>query len=213
MDDLPTEYLFHSSTFCGCRLYVDDRVLIPRPETELLVEQVHRAIGGRPVRVLDVGTGSGCITAALAVRDPRATFFAVDISPDALAVAGRNTAGLPQVHLVNADLTQAFKAGVFDVIVANLPYVETAWFEKETDLHCEPRVALDGGADGLDVIRRLLRQAGRVMTEDAILFLEIGWRQRRAIEEFVREVDCGLRYERCIKDEAGHDRIVVLDKR
>jgi release factor glutamine methyltransferase len=213
MEDLPIEYLDHSSNFCGCRLYVDERVLIPRPETELLVEQVHRAIGGRPARVLDVGTGSGCISAALAVRDPQAKLFAVDVSPEALAVAARNTVCYPQVYLVNGDLTQAFKSGAFDVVVANLPYVETAWFEKETDLHCEPRVALDGGVDGLDVIRRLLGMAGRVMAPGAVLFLEIGWRQRRIIEDFVREVDCGLRYERCVKDEAGHDRIVVLDKR
>lgn len=185
----PVAYLVGERAFYDLELAVDDRVLIPRPETELLVDEALdwcRRSGHRCRRIADVGTGSGALAVTLARYLPDARVWAVDRSPGALAVAARNVAryGLAdRVFLVCGDLLAPL-AGRLDLIVANLPYVPR---ERLAHLDAgvrdfEPREALDGGPDGLDIIRRLLPQAAERLAAPGLLLLEIDDGQGCAVE-------------------------------
>jgi release factor glutamine methyltransferase len=209
----PIAYIRGFREFHGLAIATDPRALIPRPETELLVDEALAAITARlaaaprpdgtpPLRVADVGTGTGAIAVALvaALRkrrmDAHVTVIAVDISPDALDLARENAAG----HAV-AD-RMAFRAGdllpigdtPYAVICANLPYVATPDLAGlARDLACEPRLALDGGPDGLDEIRRLLERLPRVLEFGGVALLEIGSDQGEAIVEAVAALLPGWR--------------------
>ncbi|MGO9245903.1 MAG: peptide chain release factor N(5)-glutamine methyltransferase [Verrucomicrobiia bacterium] len=219
----PLQYITGEAEFCGLRLMVDRRVLIPRPETELLVE----AVAGRlkpgvrsersAVRIVDVGTGSGCIAIALAKRFPGAEIIALDASRDALDVA-RGNATLHQVEknirflesdlLVNLD--DSLRA---DVIVSNPPYIadgEMAKLPKEVR-DFEPVTALQAGEDGLKVIRRLVMDARRFLSPSGFLALELGAGQRAAVEEFFGQQ--GYDVVEVVKDLQGHERVIVAQPR
>jgi len=175
----------------GLELAVDRRVLVPRPETEHLVdwllEDMARHEGGR---VLDVGTGSGAIALAVAHRRPDLEVVASDVSADALDVARANAERLAlPVTFVRSDLLSEL-TGEWTAIAANLPYIRTdvlATLAPEVVAH-EPRLALDGGADGLDVIRRLVEQATRpgVLADDGAIYLEVGFDQAAVVVELLR---------------------------
>lgn len=167
----PLQQILGWESFCGLRLRVTPSVLVPRPETETLVEW---ALGwlpaptpGRTVRVVDVGTGSGCIACAVAAARPDARILALDVSPAALVVARENVAALglgTAVRLVASDLLAAV-GGRVDLVIANLPYLSDDLLpalQPEVSVH-EPRTALAGGADGLDVLRRLIEEAPRML--------------------------------------------------
>lgn len=208
----PLPYIVGHREFYGLDLAVDSRVLIPRPETELLVDHALRFArrAGRPLAVADVGAGSGAIAVALAVHLPDATVYALDTSPGALAVTARNAARhavQDRVHCVSSDLLAGLPAPV-DLIVANLPYVAAAeWPSLPPEVReWEPRPALDGGPDGLDVIRRLLAQAGAFLRPGAALLLEIGAGQGEAALTLAR---AHLADVKLIADYAGLDRLVV----
>ena len=177
--------------FWGLDFAVGPAVLTPRPETELIVETAIELFGGRRdarLAVADVGTGSGCLAVALAREFPRAAVTAVDVSPAALAVAGRNAAAhgvADRVARVAAPLADWLAGGGadLDMIVANLPYVpagELASLPPEVRLH-EPRIALDGGPDGLDPLRGLLRGAAARLKPDARVLVELGRGQADAL--------------------------------
>lgn len=191
----PIQYITGEQGFFGLALRVTPAVLIPRPETEHLVEAVLAEIDvSEPVRVLDVGTGSGAIAIALASRLPRAEIVAVDISRTALEIARENAAryGVSgQVRLVALDLLDglAGEEFAFDVIVSNPPYVAEG--ERE-GLHpqvreWEPAEALFAGVDGMDVYRRLVPQAGGALRPGGLLAMEIGQGQREAIATLLAE--------------------------
>ncbi len=171
----PLAYITGRQGFRRIVLRVDDRVLIPRPETELLVAVVKV---GRPCGILDLGTGSGAVALALADELPDATITAADISPAALAVARINaceTGASDRVSFVESDLLNSVD-GIFDAISANLPYVATgdiAGLQPEVSAF-EPRLALDGGADGLDLVRKLAATAPAQLKPSGLLALEIG---------------------------------------
>jgi release factor glutamine methyltransferase len=175
----PLAYLVGHREFCGLEFTVDERVLVPREETELLVEQVLRYADGRSapdLTVADVGTGSGAIAVAVARRLPGATVFATDISLDALAVADvnlRRHGVADRVHLLQGDLLEPLGRRV-DVIVSNPPYVPTARIETlGPEVGREPRLALDGGAEGLDLVLRLLEEGPGYLKPDGRLVIEI----------------------------------------
>lgn len=209
---MPVEYVISKSRFMGFDLYVDPNVLIPRSETEILVEYVVKQIAGRKLRVLDVGTGSGCISIAVASMCKDIDCYAVDISLSALDIAKRNAQlnKLADISFLQADLASAFKEDVFDLVIANLPYVETEYIEKHKELDVEPILALDGGIDGLDVIRRLLQDMD-CLKEKGLLILEIGNLQKSILCEYVNNISC-FEFVECIKDYSDHDRIFVLRK-
>jgi release factor glutamine methyltransferase len=163
--------------FFGLRFRVTPDVLIPRPETELLVERALEVVGrmsGRP-RVVDVGTGSGCIAVTLAAQVPRLEVWGTDISRSALEVAQTNGAALAPGHtiaFIQADLLTPLP-GPFDVVCANLPYIPTSQLGRLPVAAREPLLALDGGADGLSLIRRLVAQLPSALTRSGVALVEI----------------------------------------
>ena len=215
----PLAYILGHREFYGLDLAVDRRVLIPRPETELLVEAALGWISNhqqRPSLVADIGTGSGAIAVSLAHMRPDIAIYATDRSPEALTLARENVArhGLAdRVTLLEGDLVAPLPEPV-DLLVANLPYVKEtdlpAWCgSAQVELAWEPNIALDGGPDGLDIIGRFLDQAPEHLHYDGAVFLEIGWDQG---EETVRLARAAFPSARISlhKDFAGLDRIVAI---
>ncbi len=209
----PIPYLIGCAPFFDFDLHVTPAVLIPRPETEQLVETaVTWARQHNAQTAVDVGTGSGCIAIALARFLPEVQVTAVDISPAALAVAQQNAQQLApdRIQFQQSDLLQAV-AGPVDLIVANLPYVTTGEWQSLADgvkLH-EPALALDGGEDGLELIRRLLEQAVTRLHPNAAIFLEIGWQQGQSAQALAQRYfpEASVTV---LPDYAGHDRIVKI---
>ncbi len=190
----PLAYILGHQEFYGLDLLVDRRVLIPRHETETLIElalhAARRSAVGSPV-IIDVGAGSGAIALTLAQQLPHAQLVATDISPDALAVARLNAARLDlqtRVDFVQSDLLERID-GAFDLLVANLPYIPSRRFaELPREVRAfEPRVALDGGADGLAVLRRLLAKLEARAARGAIALLEISEEQGQAAVELAQQ--------------------------
>ncbi len=209
----PVPYIIGQATFFDFDLQVVPGVLIPRPETEQLVELAVAWAREREVETaVDVGTGSGCIAIALARFLPDLQVTAIDISPEALTIAQQNAALLApgRIQFQQSDLLQAIDQPV-DLIVANLPYVTSGEWQALADgvkLY-EPALALDGGEDGLDLIRKLLQQATTRLRPHSAIFLEIGWQQGNAVQKLARscfpEADVAV-----LPDFAGHDRIVKI---
>lgn len=214
----PLQYVLGEVEFCGRVFTCDARALIPRPETELLIEA---ALGFSKVwkkkqpKVPDLGTGTGCIAITLALAKPQAQIFAVDISPDALVLAKQNAERYgvaDKIQFVQADLLTPFAAGELDLIVSNPPYVPTAeWGELPRPIRdFEPRNALDAGPDGLDVLRRLIAQAAEKLAPSGGLALEIGEDQGRSVSELMKAA--GFVNVTVKKDFAGWDRVVSGEK-
>ena len=210
----PLQYVTGEAEFCGLKLAVDRRVLIPRPETELLVEIV--AVR-QPASVVDVGTGSGCIALALAHRLPNAVVTATDISPDALAVAQANAARFNYnnfTRFLQGDLLSALPDSfTADAIVSNPPYIasgELAQLPREVK-DFEPVQALVAGADGLDVIRRLVLAAKRSLSPTGFVALEIGAGQCPAVAELFGSA--GYTVAQVEKDLQGIERVIVAQLR
>ncbi len=180
LDAVPMQHLRGEQEFYGRPFRVNGDVLIPRPETELLIDETLRRVSHtQPIRIADVGTGSGAIAVTLALALPQAEVWALDISEPALAVARRNAAELgaaDRIRFLQSDLLAAADAEVFDAIVSNPPYV--ALSDRET-LHAqvreyEPELALFGGPDGHDVYRQLIPQAWQRLRPGGWLLLETG---------------------------------------
>lgn len=209
----PTAQLVGVREFWSLPFRVDRRVLIPRPETELVVETA-LAVAPGATRVLDVGTGSGVLAVALARELPRARVVALDRSPGALAIARENVQQLaPRVRLVCGDLLAAIASCTFDLVVANPPYVPTGEIARlAPELRdYEPRLALDGGADGLAVIRALLAEVPRVLLAGGWLVFELGAGQAgTVVQEAARETVWGPA--RVVRDLAGIERVMALQR-
>lgn len=211
----PAAYILGNANFMGIQVQVDGRVLIPRPETELLVEEAlrelepHRDIN---THLLDVGTGSGCIAIALARGLPKASVLAVDNSLGALKVAQvnlRQNKVSERVALLLSDGYEALpaeKTGSFDMIVSNPPYIASSELTRlEPELSFEPRQALDGGSDGLSIIRRLITGGPKFLRTNGVLMLEIGHDQGVEVKELLQSN--GYQAVSVLKDHSGHDRI------
>jgi release factor glutamine methyltransferase len=195
----PVAYILGRRDFRRISLAVDRRVLIPRPETELLVEVGLGLAGG--ARVLDVGTGSGAVALALKQERPDLRVSAIDIDPAALALARENASRLGlAVRFAQADLLDE---AAYDAVLANLPYVARGSpLPPEVALY-EPGRALFAGEDGLDLVRRLVALAGGI----PVVALEVGFDQAPAVSELLRRSGCSST-ER-LRDLAGHERVIV----
>ena len=208
----PSAYITGHREFFGLDFYVDKNVLIPRPETELLVEQaIIRAKNYRHPVIADVGTGSGAIAVSLARNLPDAEIYAVDISKAALKVAGRNclTQGVrDRVKLLRSDLLEQISSQV-DIIVANLPYVITDEVARVNTSGFEPSLALDGGADGMNVVTRLCVQAKEQLHPGGFLLLEIGLGQNQRTSDILQELYPVANIE-IMSDLSGIARVVCL---
>jgi len=214
----PLQYIDGTAAFRHLVLRVDRRVLIPRPETELLVQAVlDWATGREALSALDVGTGSGAIALALATEGPFARVVAADVSPDALEVARANAADAAADAPVDfrlGSLYEAVGSERFDVIVSNPPYVgeeERASLDAEV-ADWEPAGALFAGADGLEVIRPLVAQAPAHLRPGGLLAMEIGAGQADVVSGLVRAT-AAFAEPRVIADLAGRDRMVTAELR
>jgi release factor glutamine methyltransferase len=217
----PLHYITGSREFMGIDFAVDERVLIPRQDTEILVEAVLDYIraerpAGRRLRLLDIGAGSGAIAVSLCKYNDDIRAVATDISQDALAVAKKNAAAAGTagaIKFVRSDIFEGLKRSSslfgFDIIVSNPPYIRSETLrelEPEIRDH-EPAAALDGGPDGLDAYRRIIAGAGGRLKKDGALFLEIGFDQAEDVSALLNDEG---RFEApsIFKDLAGSDRVV-----
>jgi len=189
----PISYIRKKKEFFGLPFYVDERVLVPRPDTETLVEEVLKHIYKKSTRqkdlkVLDLGTGTGCIAITLKHLQPQLRVTAADISKSALAVCKLNSRHLltEPLKLIESDLFSAV-SGTFDIIVSNPPYLTSNEVAQMQERHWpEPMTALEGGQDGLDTIRILINEGYDHLSEGGAMFLEAGIEQIGAIEEIFR---------------------------
>ena len=208
---IPLQHITGSQYFMGLEFAVDSRVLVPRPDTEILVEEVLKD-GAVGAKVLDLCTGSGCILLSILKYANSAGGTGTDLSEEALAVAQANAERLQiPAAFYRGDLFAALPEAEkgFDIIVSNPPYIETAEIAAlmpEVREH-DPYMALDGGADGLDFYRRIIADAPAYFAAQGHLYLEIGCTQAQAVEALMKEH--GYTQIRTVKDYAGLDRVVV----
>jgi release factor glutamine methyltransferase len=196
VEGCPVAYLVGRREFFQLDFDVNPSVLIPRPETEFLVMEALRLLKGREnPRVLDIGTGTGCVALSVAKQLPTADVTAIDVSPEALAVAKANAERLglaERVLFLEGDLFAPVAGETFDLIASNPPYVGTEEFpglaREVRDF--EPRLALDGGPDGLAVYRRLISAAPAHLEPGGSLLLEIGSTQEQAVRELISRQEC-----------------------
>jgi ribosomal protein L3 glutamine methyltransferase len=194
LDRVPAAYLTHEAFLGEHRFYVDERVIIPRSYfLEIIPDQLPAWLpdhGRRVRRVVDVCTGSGCLAILLARQFPRAQVDAVDLSPEALAVARINVEAhrlTRRIRLHASDVLAGVPLARYDVILSNPPYEPSALVDRqEPEFAAEPRMAHDGGRDGLAIVRRLLEQAPARLSPDGIVVLEVGGLRRAIDREFAR---------------------------
>ena len=205
----PIAYIMGSKGFYDLELLVSPAVLIPRPETELLLEEALRlAQGRRSLKVADIGAGSGALAVTFARRQPTDAVYATEICADALSIARQNAerAGVNVTSLQGDLAAPLIERGIgVDLLLANLPYIASGELDALAVSRYEPRLALDGGADGLALIRRLLAQIPAVCRAGAYVLLEIGADQGAAVASLVADrlaLDCDI-----LPDYAGLDRI------
>ena len=217
---IPLQHLTGQAYFMGYEFYVDDRVLVPRQDTETLVEEAISHLRELPApKILDMCTGSGCILLSLLMELPQASGTGVDVSADALEVAKENTRRLgleKRAELIQSDLFSANyfeknsrkKCMEYDMLISNPPYIRTADIDglmDEVRLH-DPRLALDGKADGLYFYEKITEQAGKYLKPGGWLIYEIGCDQGKDVAEIMKKK--GFIQIEVKKDLAGLDRIV-----
>lgn len=219
----PLQYVLGTEEFCGREFQVTSSVLIPRPESVLLVEEtVRRCKDNVTTTVVDVGTGSGCLAVSVAIAMPGARVLAIDVSSDALAVARVNMARHEvegRIECFCGDLLAPLSECMptnqqVDVILSNPPYIaESDWLSLPPEVrYFEPRLALAGGRDGMDLHRRLLRQAPAYLKPGGVLLMEVGFGQAAAVCRQAEESGWFRTYD-VLRDEGGIDRIVCLERK
>ena len=206
---VPLEYITHNKEFMKLNLYVDENVLIPRPDTEVLVEEVIKRCKEND-NVLDLCTGSGAIAVSLAKYLNGLNITGIDISDKAIEIAKKNAStNNVFIDFYKSNLFENVKQNNWNVIVSNPPYIESNVInELEPEVRNEPKIALDGGEDGLDFYRKIIYETPYYLKNNGILALEIGYNQSKAVEKLIKKRGCYTDVE-TIKDLAGNDRVVI----
>lgn len=211
----PLAHIIGEAEFMGRLFSVGPTVLIPRPETEELVEETIKNLPlKQPSRILDLCSGSGCIAISLAFTFPSAEIIGADISPEALQVARKNAENMNLGKKVNFVQSNIFENidGEFDFIISNPPYIPTDVIATlSPEVRNEPRLALDGGSDGLDVIRKIISSAPAHLVDGGLLSLEIGCAQSEKVLKFFNEEEWEVPFSR--KDFAGIERFIFARKK
>lgn len=215
---IPVAYIIGKKEFFGMNFFVTPEVLIPRPDTEILVQFVIDALknfsGG--VKIADMGTGSGAICISIVKNLPNATAATVDISPGAIEVAKRNAENLQVADRINffpGNMFEPLSGKKFDCIVSNPPYIPTDEIKNlQPEVKTEPKIALDGGADGLNFYRQLVKVAPDFLLPDGFFAFEIGIGQAEEVKKIIRREEkfCDIKI---LKDLSGIDRVVTARKK
>ena len=219
--NMPIQYIINKQEFMGYEFYVNKDVLIPQPDTEVLVEEVidiyNNKMSDRKIQILDLCTGSGAIGISLANVIKNCDITLSDISKSALKVAKKNcknivnTASLNNIKILQSDLFQNIK-NKFDIIVSNPPYIKTDIIKTlDKEVQEEPILALDGGKDGLEIYRKIINEAYKYLNKDGYLCLEIDYDQKNEVIELLKN-NGNYREMYSKKDLAGKERIVICKK-
>ena len=208
---VPLQHITHRQEFMKMDFFVDENVLIPRPDTEILVEEVIKiAQKYNSPRILDLCTGSGAIAISLKKFIPNADIIAVDISEKALEIAKRNAEKLEaKINFVKSDLFDKLDNKKFDIIVSNPPYIRKDEIKKlSEEVQKEPKIALKGGEDGLDFYRIITEQAINYLKTGSFLCFEIGYNQKNDVIKIIED-EQNYKNTYCKKDLYGNDRIII----
>jgi release factor glutamine methyltransferase len=208
---IPLQHITHRQEFMKMDFFVDENVLIPRPDTEILVEEVIKiAQKYNSPRILDLCTGSGAIAISLKKFVPNADITAVDISEKALEIAQKNAKKLEtKINFVKSDLFDKLDNKKFDIIVSNPPYIRKDEIKKlSEEVQKEPKSALDGGEDGLDFYRIIAEQAINYLKTGSFLCFEIGYNQKNDVIKIIED-EQNYKNTYCKKDLYGNDRIII----
>ena len=208
---VPLDYILQNSSFFNNNFYVDNRVLIPRPETELIVEHIHSLNLKSGMKVLDAGVGSGCIGCSLAKLNPQVDVFGLDLSLGALKVASMNKEKLElnNLHLLNSDWLKALKENTFDIIISNPPYIAPL-DPHINDLKHEPIEALVAENNGLADINLISNQAFMIIKEGGLVIFEHGYNQSDDVKRIMTKY--GFKDIKLVKDYQSQPRITLGTK-
>ena len=208
---VPLQHITHHQEFMKMDFFVNENVLIPRPDTEVLVEEVIKiAKNIKNPKILDLCTGSGAIAVSIAKNVPEAEIYGIDISQKAIDVAKKNAKELgTKVKFIKSNLFNKINDIKFDIIVSNPPYIKKAEINNlSQEVQKEPQIALDGGYDGLDFYRKITEQAIDFLKLGSYLCFEIGYDQKEEVLDIIKKHDnYGNTY--CKKDLCGNDRIII----
>ena len=215
---MPLQYITNSQEFYGIQMYVNEKVLIPQPDTEILVQEVIKIIEQKnknkeqkDMEILDMCTGSGCIAVAIATNVQNVNVMLADVSREALEIAKVNAQHTNTTEKFKFIQTNMFESveGKFDIIVSNPPYIETDTIKSlDKQVQNEPILALDGGKDGLKFYRILVNEGYKYLNKDGYLCMEIGYNQKQKVEELLKQNE---KYTSIytLKDFNGNDRVVI----
>ncbi len=212
-NNIPIEYITHNKEFMKLNFYVNEDVLIPREDTEILVEEIIDEYKNKDVKILDLCTGSGCIGISLKKYMANANVSASDISGNALKVAKLNAKNNNvEINFILSDMFKNIKEKDFDIIVSNPPYIKTEVIKTlNKDVQNEPSLALDGGEDGLFFYKKIIKEAYGFLKNYGMIFLEIGYDQKQNLINIVKE-DKRYKLVKVKTDLENNDRVVIIRK-
>lgn len=212
IDGKPVQYIIQKQEFMGMKFFVNEDVLIPQPDTEILVETVLdicKRYGKQSLRILDLCTGSGAIAISLS-KILNTQVFASDVSTKALEVAEKNNVlNNSKVEFIESNLFEQINGEKFDIIVSNPPYIKNEEIKSlSKQVQNEPYIALAGGEDGLDFYRKIIDEAYKHINKNGYLCLEIGYDQKEDLIKLIKQNE-NYEYENCIKDLSNNDRCII----